>query len=619
MNDRGVPGAPDKVHRERLVDLEREIERARRSSLKLSMARLASFLAAAILLIGGTASSDVTWLALGAVAAALFVSGVAYHARLAAALAHLEARRAVHERHLARIEGRYLTELDPGPECPPGHPYARDVDLFGYGSLAHRIDVSHTTRGAHALVAMLGEAAPRETIVARQEAVEELARARGFREEFEAHAASRAMPAPKKGARPKRERLDPEPFLRFARGEESVAIPSWTRAYALFAPPILLALFLGAKLGHLPDLAWIVALSAQLAVATLHGARCRALFDLVSARKGALESYFAMWRLVEETTFEASLLGALRLRAFPAGEKPSLVTRELERWVSRAELRHQFPVHFVVDVLLLWDLHVAHGLSRYRERTGEGYDAAFSALGELEALCSLATLRAIEPGSTYPEIDDDGAAFVAEGLEHPLLPRESRVANDVRLAGPGAALIVTGSNMAGKSTLLRSTGLAIALGQAGGPVLARRLSMPPLRLRASMRIDDDLQRGASYYHAELSRIRSVIADAAASPRIFFLLDELLRGTNAEARHRGARAILEHLLDRGAYGLVATHDVALTTLAEERQRVENAHFTDVIRDGVMVFDYALRQGVVRGSNALRLLREAGIDVEDGPRE
>ncbi len=173
---------------------------------------------------------------------------------------------------------------------------------------------------------------------------------------------------------------------------------------------------------------------------------------------------------------------------------------------------------------------------------------------------------------------------------------------------------MTGSNMAGKSTLLRAVGLNLALALAGGPCCARRLAAPLCRLRASMRAEDDLGQGASYFHAELQKLRGVIEGAQESPPVFFLLDELLRGTNAHARHVGARGILLHLLDRNATGLVATHDIALSALETERpSEVLNAHFTDVVQDGEMTFDYRLRPGVVRTSNALRLLRMAGVDV------
>jgi len=214
-----------------------------------------------------------------------------------------------------------------------------------------------------------------------------------------------------------------------------------------------------------------------------------------------------------------------------------------------------------------------------------------------------------------PEVEAEGV-LRAEGLAHPLLAPAVRIANDVTIEGPGTALVVTGSNMAGKSTLLRAIGVNVVLALAGGPVSAASMRVPAVRLRASMRIADSLQHGASYFQAELARLRTVIEDAEKEPPILFLLDELLRGTNARARHRGARAVVLHLLARRAMGIVATHDIALSELEQELEgKVKNFHFTDVLAaDGEMIFDYRLRPGVVKTSNALRLLAMAGVEVE-----
>jgi DNA mismatch repair ATPase MutS len=290
--------------------------------------------------------------------------------------------------------------------------------------------------------------------------------------------------------------------------------------------------------------------------------------------------------------------------------------RRLRSWVSAAELRQQPLLHIPVTIFTLWDLHVLRGLERWNREVGVHVHDWLQALGEVESLCALASLAHGDPAVTFPEIAEPGAPFVAEQLAHPLLPPDARVANDVRLNGPAHALIVTGSNMAGKSTLLRAVGLNVALAFAGGPVCASRVRLPPARLRASMRIDDSLQEGASYFHAELTKLRTVIDHAEAQPPVLFLLDELLRGTNAHARQVGGRAVVLHLLARGASGIVATHDVGLAALAKERpEQVANAHFTDVVVGGEMRFDYRLRPGVVRTSNALRLLAMAGIDVPE----
>jgi DNA mismatch repair ATPase MutS len=340
----------------------------------------------------------------------------------------------------------------------------------------------------------------------------------------------------------------------------------------------------------------------------------RRAFDLAAARQGVVKAFEKMLREVERARFESPLLQEMQRRLLVDGVPPSAQMRKLEAWTGSAELRQQFLLYIVVGPATLWDLHVLRGLERWNERVGRRTADWFATLGELEALCSLATLAYGDPAAHMPEVLPAGAELAAQGLCHPLLPHESRVSNDVRVAGPGCALIVTGSNMAGKSTLLRAVGLDVALALCGGPVCAESMRVPLVRLRASMRAEDSLQEGASYFVAELNKLRRVVQDAQEQPPVLFLLDELLRGTNAHARQVGSRAVLMHLLDRSAMGLVATHDAALAALErEEPGRVHNVHFTDIVEDGEMRFDYRLRQGVVRTSNALRLLAMAGIDV------
>lgn len=609
---------PEERHRARIETLGRALASEEALSGRVSMVRLISFLAALTLLISGASDLDTAKLAAGGASLALFVILVFYHSKITLRIANLEALVGVHERHLMRIDGSYLARLPSGPAAPRGHAYASDVDLFGPQSLAHRIDTTQSVMGEEALIRLLGEPAPRDEIPSRQEAIEELARDLDFRERFEGSVSGRTMKSQTKSAILLKERLDPREFLVFLK-EGTAALPKALTLYAWLSPPIVIGLLIAASFGALSYAPFTIAVIAQLFVSMTQGARFRPLFELVSSKKGNLDAYFAMWKVVEEKEFKAPLLRALRERTFPAGKKPSATLAELETKISLAELRYQFPIHFILDTLLLWDLHVGRSLIAYREKNRDGFEEAFRALGDLEAMVALATFRAIEPESVYPEIVAPGEAFEARALTHPLIGSEHRVANDLSLGGPGSLLIVTGSNMAGKSTLLRSVGLAISVGLAGGPVLASRLRMPEVRLRTSMRIDDDLQAGASYYYAELQRIRGVIERADEQPPIFFLLDELLRGTNAEARLAGSRAILEHLLDRGAMGLVATHDFELTRLENEREGVENRHFTDVIRDGEMVFDYSLREGVVTQSNALRLLAGIGIEIPTAPSE
>lgn len=578
-------------------------------SQRVSLLRLVSFLAAVVGVASAAQGGGPGAAALGAGGALAFLALLVVHARLLARQRTAELRAALHRDHVLRMTGR-AAELPAAHDglLPGGHPYAVDLDLVGPASLLQRLDCARTLAGTKTLARWLASAAPVDEVLARQGAVRELAGLHDFRQELEA--AGRLAAGDDK--------LDAAPFLTFTKRTPRV-LGTALGPVALVSPFLLLAVYVGSELGAVPDLAFWLALAAQSALALGLAKHSHDAFELIAARRGYIEAYANALGCVEGARFEDPRLRQLHADVHAGGTAPSAYMRRLDRWAGLAEFRHQFPVHFFVNLATLWDLNVLLQLERWNQSVGAELERVFAALGELEALCSLAAFADAEPGATFPRIVAPGEGFHAVGLAHPLLPAGARVPNDVSLGGPGHALIITGSNMAGKSTLLRAVGLNTALALAGGPVLADALALPEVRLRASMRVDDSLQRGASYFHAELSKLRSVVEGAERQPPLLFLLDELLRGTNARARHLGARAVLTHLLDRGALGLAATHDIALSELEHERPgAVANVHFTDVMRGDEMIFDYRLRAGVVKTSNALRLLGMAGIAVPDDDR-
>ena len=237
-----------------------------------------------------------------------------------------------------------------------------------------------------------------------------------------------------------------------------------------------------------------------------------------------------------------------------------------------------------------------------------------AAVGEFEALCALATYAYERAEHVLPEIGESGPLFEATALGHPLLPRAHCVGNDVRLAADAALLVVSGSNMSGKSTLLRTIGVNVVLAQAGAPVRARALRMSPLSIGTSMRIADSLQAGTSRFYAEIQRLRQIVDLAGGARPLLFLLDEILHGTNSHDRRFGAEAVVRGLLARGAIGLITTHDLALSTIVDTlAPRAANVHFEDHLENGRMTFDYRLRSGVVTKSNALELMRAVGLEV------
>lgn len=571
---------------------------------RISLLRLALFLVVGTCVAAAAAERSIG-LALAAVGAlAAFVAAVVWHARVYAAKERAEVRREIHDRHLRRIAGKTAGLPDGTGTIPDAHPYASDLDLVGPGSVFERYAVAHTAGGTETFGRWLAAPADLGTARARQDAVVELADHRlDVRVALEAAVLDSGS-----------ESIDARPFVEFCEGPKVIAHKPALAVLVTVLPLVTLA-SIAASGVLLPEGSWVVMVAIQGLVARQLERDVARAYARVVSRRRFVESYRAILEVAEEMPAEAKALKALQERLNVTGARPSVELARLETWASLFEVRAQGMVHLVVNVLLLWDANVLLRLERWALRAGTRTREWLVALGELEALASLATMRALDPGTSMPELAEDGGV-VARALAHPLLAPAARIANDLTIAGPGTALVVTGSNMAGKSTLLRAVGTNVVLALAGGPVSAESMRVPSVRLRASMRIADSLQHGASYFQAELARLRTVIEAADDAPPILFLLDELLRGTNARARHKGARAVVLHLLARRAMGIVATHDIALSELEEELDgRVRNFHFTDVLApDGEMTFDYRLRDGVVKTSNALRLLAMAGVEVE-----
>jgi DNA mismatch repair ATPase MutS len=295
--------------------------------------------------------------------------------------------------------------------------------------------------------------------------------------------------------------------------------------------------------------------------------------------------------------------------------------RRLNRILGCAELRRGAAIlHAPIQALTQWDFFVLFALEGWRRDAGRHVRGWLEALGELDALAVLAALRHDHPDWAIPEIVQD-PVYTGDALGHPLLATDQRVANDVAVGPPGSLLLVTGSNMSGKSTLLRAIGLNIVLAQAGACVCAARLRMPVVNLQTSIRVQDSLELGLSYFMAALARLKSVV-DAAEqsgdSRLLLYLLDEILQGTNSAERSVAVRAVARHLLDAGAIGAMTTHDLTLAGEEPLKSSAQLVHFTETVdANGVMSFDYRLRPGLATSRNALRLMQMIGIEVKEEP--
>jgi DNA mismatch repair ATPase MutS len=316
---------------------------------------------------------------------------------------------------------------------------------------------------------------------------------------------------------------------------------------------------------------------------------------------------------LERERFRCAPLANLRTALDAAGEPPSRRIAKLKRLMEYLDSRDNVFVR-VAEIFILWTPHVAFAVEAWRRRSGPAVRRWLTATGEMEALCSLASHAFEHPADPFPQFTAQAPWLEAEAIGHPLLDENRVVRNDVRMGGDLRLLVVSGSNMSGKSTLLRTLGVNVVLAQAGAPVRARRLFLSPLAVGASIRVADSLQGGVSRFYAEILRIRQIVDLTTGPLPVLFLVDEFLHGTNSHDRRLGAEALVRSLVKRGAMGLITTHDLALADIVEVLgAQAANVHFEDRIEGGEIHFDYIMRPGVVRKSNAIELMRSVGLEI------
>ena len=605
--------------------IHRDAERKR--SVQISRARLAVFLAAAGCLVWTlTRGSDPVRLAMTVGLFVIFGVLVFWHARVEDRVAWHDALRTVNLRGSARVERRWddLPPADaPGSIDLVHHAYALDLDLFGRASLFQWLGPAATPLGSLKLATWLLTAGAPDTVLARQAAVVELAQADEWREELSAHGAVAG----------EARQAEIDAFLGWAEGPQpvvNVPLPFVRGGHAtIFLFPIqvvvlaltasiwiLLALFffgiIDAALWLLPLLAGII-LSFALAKMVLTA------FDRAGAGQQAIGRYAALFEHSTRTRFVSPALRELQTRLSADGKAAPECMRRLNRILGFAKLRIGAALlHFPIQAFTLWDFHVLFALDRWRRVAGPHVREWLDAVGELDALSAFGTARRDNPGWCMPEVHDT-PLLTADALGHPLIREDRRVSNDVQVGPPGTLLLVTGSNMSGKSTLLRAIGLNTVLAQAGGCACAKRLRLPPCDLQSSIRIQDSLELGLSYFMAALARLKGVV-DAAERRRdgrvLFYLLDEILQGTNSAERGIAVRAVARHLLDAGAIGVMTTHDLNLAGEEPLKSSAVLVHFTESVDEqGHMAFDYRLREGLATSRNALRLMQMIGIDLKE----
>jgi len=595
-------GTPGQVYAARLDARRRELEELDRDHRWTARARGVCFAIAVAVAYAAfdRGAASPFWIL---IPLAAFVALVIRHARLTAERSRATLATRYHEQGLARLDGSWRSRAA-GPAVLgtaelAAHDYATDLDVVGEGSLFTLLCTAATATGRETLARWLLGPASRSEILQRQVAVRELSPRLDLRESLWIAAASLELGD------------DTRPLVRWGRPGDDLA-PRWVAIAALGLASLALGTLLAWSLGAVPGAVFAAAVALEMAFfAGVHrrlGETTRGL----DRRVGELRRLAGLLEVIERERFTSPRLNELHGRLENGDASASVRIRHLRRLLELFDSGRNL-LFLPIALILLWPVLVGHAIARWRRRDGAEIAIWLAAAGEIEALASLAAHAFDHPDDVFPEIAAEGPLFAAAELAHPLLPEEGIVRNDLRLDRAVPALIVSGSNMSGKSTLLRAVGANAVLALAGGTVRARRLAISELAIGASLRAQDSLLDGRSRFQAEILRLRRLVELAEGERPLVFLLDEILAGTNSHDRRIGAEHVIRGLLARGAIGLVTTHDLALAEIAGEATHMRNVHFQDHLDGERLRFDYRLHPGVVETSNALALMRAIGLEV------
>jgi hypothetical protein len=603
---------PRADYSDRLARHEALRDASARRSLGLSNARALTFLGAAAAWITVDALDGTPARVAAAVATALtatFVWQIVVHRRVRREEAWQATLAGLAKEGLLRLDRDWQALEDSLPRrervvasAPADHPYADDVGVLGRASLARLAGPVTSQRGRELLRSWLLAPAAVPDAVMRQGALRELAPRVELRTRY---AALGRLKGPE-GL------VGLERFLAWAEGEPWMPSRPLLRASAWLLPPFLVVGLVGYfAWGWLPW--WILPATAHVVILRRSGAAMKDAFAESVMGGPPLHALVPQIDLLFAESWTDPLLVALSDRLGRGADSAQQQLDRLSRLLDSVESRRNAFYATVAPILLL-DVHLCAALDRWRAAHGASARGWIEALGEWEALSALATLAWDHPDWAYPTLDDEGAApeLRAAALGHPLLEPAACVRNDVSVGPPGTFLFVTGSNMSGKSTLLRAIGANAVLAAAGAPVCAQELLMPPVRVHTSMRVEDSLTEGVSLFMAELLRIKEVV-DAAGSPGrpVLYLLDEILHGTNTAERRIAARGVVRHLLAVGAIGAVSSHDLTLAESPDLKGASRPVHFREEVEGARLTFDYRLREGVATTRNALKLLEAVGL--------
>jgi len=487
----------------------------------------------------------------------------------------------------------------------PSHAYASDLDLFGRSSLYQYISRCHAEQSKKLLSDYLKESLPVSSIYERQKAANELSKKQDYCQNLQASAMS--DPLTKQTEEKLKLCFDAPPvgFLHLF----------WKWFHNIY-PIIPLTVTSFYVIGKLSDQTFLIFLSVFYIMSILISRKTGPALGILTEVEPEIEGIRKQFMLIETEKFRSGFLQSLQQRLKPPDYKStSAAIGEFVGILKKIDWRSNLLVNLILQLFFLWDLRLVISLNDWKRKNKNQFKDWFSVVAEMEVVVSMASLIHNEPEWCFPVVDDKYFHFAAEQIGHPLLPVTTRVSSDFSMEGIGKIALITGSNMAGKSTFLRSLGINTVLALMGAPVCARQMSLSEVKLMSSMRVADNLAENTSTFYAELKKMQYIIESVNKQENVFILLDEVLRGTNSADRHKGSKALVRQLLQNGAVAVMATHDTELAHSESMNPSVSNYHFEGNIQDEELYFDYKIKPGISESLNATTLMKKIGIHFQD----
>jgi hypothetical protein len=593
-----------------LVDLGRRSDRY--TNVRLVTFVLGGVASGATLVVAGLWS----WLAVTGVALIPFITAVYFHRDVEENIIRNRIQLRLKQNSVARMTldwKRIPATVAAAPD--PQHPFALDLDLVGERSVHQLMDTAVTQEGSQRLSHWMLNTSPDPALICRRrECVEELLGLPTFRDELSLN----GMLVPTESS----EKWPGKRMLNWIKDQRDL---SSLRLALVFLIPMALVnvtlALLGAA-GVIPHW-WVITWLLYIAVAFAQVRKIGTPFHDAFFLRDGLDRLSQVFDFLETYPYGGkNRLTSLCEPFLGENNRPSEQLRQVKWVVAAMALRRNQILWLWLNAVLPWDIYFTHRLNQNKQKLAVLLPVWLDVWFELEALSSLASFAHLNPEATFPEIRpgeiDIGQELISgRSMGHPLIPFESRICNDFAIEKPGSVYIITGSNMSGKSTFLRTLGVNIALAYTGGPVVAHSMDITMFRLFTAVKVSDSLVDGFSYFYAEVRRLKSLMValEHQGGLPLFYLIDEIFRGTNNRERLIGSRAFVRALAGGNGVGVIATHDLELVKLAERLPLVENYHFRDDVQDGRMVFDYKLHSGPCPTTNALEIMRLAGLPVED----